>query len=130
MEKDIIKFNGYMIERFLLEKIDDIPKEKKKKLELSCTSFHNKEESNENLYKVSLNVISYTDKTKLDLTIDGIFEISKKIDENTKNVFLNITAPTIIYPYARAFISNVTAFDADETVILPVINFADLKLQN
>lgn len=130
MNKDIVKFNGYMIRSFLLEKIDDIPKEKINDVELNYRSFGNNAKGKENSYRVSLNIITYTDKSKLNLTLDGFFEISNELNDKDKMTFLNISAPTIIYPYARTFISNVTAFDIDKTVILPVINFADPKLHN
>lgn len=130
MNKDTIKFNGYMIQSFLLEKREDIPKEKNGQIELNCKSFGNNDKGKEDLYRVSLNIVTYTKNSKLDLVLDGFFEISKKIDEETKNYFLSVSAPAIIYPYARSFISNVTAFDVDKTVILPIINFADSKLHN
>lgn len=126
----MIKFNGYMIQSFLLEKDDNIPKDKKKDIELNCSSFKNNEKGKENLYRVTMNIITYTEKTKLNLTLDGFFEIPKTLDNEVKKYFLNVSAPAIIYPYARTFISNVTAFDVDDTVILPVINFADPKLRN
>lgn len=130
MEKNIVTFNGYMIRSFLLEKIDDIPKEKINDIELNYRSFRSNSKGKENSYRVSLNIITYTDKSKLNLTLDGFFEISNDLNEEDKKTFLNISAPTIIYPYARTFISNVTAFDIDKTVILPVINFADPKLHS
>ena len=128
MNKSIVKFDGYLIQNFMLEKIDDIPKEKKGDIELNCKSFGNNIKGKENSYRVSLNIVTYTEKSKLDLTLDGFFEISKDLGEENKKYFLSVSAPAIIYPYARTFISNVTAFDIDDTVILPVINFADPKL--
>ena len=123
MKENMIKFNGYMIKKFLLEKNNNIPKEKIQDLELSYNIFSN--DTKENLYKISLNVVTYTNRSKLDLTLEGFFDISEELDEESKEQFLYITAPTIIYPYARSFISNVTSFDIDDTVILPVINFAN-----
>lgn len=131
MKKDIntIKFNGYMIQKFLLEK-SDIPSEQKGNIELNCNSFKSNTKGKENSYRVSLNIVTYTDKSRINLILDGYFEISNDLDEKGKYYFLNVSAPAIIYPYARTFISNVTAFDIDDTVILPVINFADPKLRN
>lgn len=123
-KEDVITFKGYMIEHFLLEKIESIPKDKKGIVEIKSNSFQNTEKGNEQLYRVNLNVVTYTEVSKLDLTFEGLFEI-KNLDKDTIDYFLRVSAPAILYPYMRAFISNVTSFDIDSTVILPVINFAD-----
>ncbi|MFK7946988.1 MAG: protein-export chaperone SecB [Saprospiraceae bacterium] len=54
----------------------------------------------------------------------GFFEIHgnppKEVIENYKN----ISSPTIVYPYIRAFISNLTTSSGLNSVILPTIAFA------
>lgn len=127
MNKENIKFEGYMIQKFLLEKIDNIKKEEQGNINLEY-SFYTSNKSKE-LYRVSLNLITYTDNSKIDLTLDGIFNIPNNIDENIKQDFLTISAPAIIYPYMRTFISNVTSFDIDKTVILPILNFSNIKFK-
>ncbi len=119
-----IKFEGYMIQKLNLEKKDDIKKDEKGNISLNCSSYQNKEKGREDSYKVSMNINLYTNLSKIELVIDGFFIISKKIDDEIKKNFLEISAPAILYPYARTLISNITAFDADETVLLPIINFA------
>lgn len=119
-----IKFEGYMIQKLNLEKKDDIKKNEKGNINLNCSSYQNKEKGREDSYKVSMNISLYTNLSKIELVIDGFFIISKKIDEEIKKNFLKVSAPAILYPYARTLISNITAFDADETVLLPIVNFA------
>ena len=123
--KDTVKFNGYMIKKFVFEKIEKIPKEKKENFTLKCDVFSNDDKGKENCYCVSLSIDMFTDKSKLELTMNGYFEFPKKFDDTLKKEFLDVTAPAILYPYIRTFISNVTSFDIDNTVVLPVINFAD-----
>lgn len=125
-----VKFEGYMIQKLNLEKVEKIPKEKQKNINISCNFFKNKEKSKENSYKVSMNIEIYTNLSKIELVLDGFFMIPKEFEEENKKYFLEVSAPAIIYPYARTLISNITAFDADETVLLPVINFAGFKINN
>lgn len=126
MNKNSIEFTGYRINKFLLEKFDNIPDENKKHFNLEFNSYQNTEKGKENSYMISMNIITYTNQSKLDLTFDGFFEIPNNVNKETKEYFLSVSAPAILYPYIRTFISNVTSFDIDETVILPIINFAEL----
>lgn len=130
MEKDIVNFRGYMIRNFILEKMDDIPGKKQKSFDLECNCYQNDEKGKENQYRVTIGILIYTNMSKLDLTLDGFFEVPSDLNDEVKQNFLNISAPAILYPYARTFISNVTSFDVDETVILPIINFANLYNEN
>lgn len=128
--KDLVKFEGYMIQKFLLEKKSDIANVEKDIFKLKRGIMGNNQKDKKNSYCVSLTIEMYTNKSKIELTINGYFEVSKEINEKVKTDFLNISAPAILYPYARTFISNVTAFDIDETVVLPIINFANLEMQS
>lgn len=123
MKKESVLFNGYAIRSFSLDKLNDIPVEKKKKLDLKCNFYQNDSKGNENKYLVSLNLETYTDHSKITLVLDGFFEFLGNLNDEEKDYFLKITAPSILYPYARSFISIVTGFDMDGTLILPIINF-------
>lgn len=127
MNKNDVKFTGYMIKEFNLEKIENIPKEKEKQLSLATEVLTNSLKGKENSFCVSMKLELYTDKSKINLVFNGYFDIPKGIDEEVKTYFLKVSAPSILYPYIRAFISNVTSFDIDETVILPIINFANIN---
>lgn len=125
MNKESIRFNGYMIRNFHLEKDDNIPKEEQNSLNVRCSSYQKNDKGKTATYQVEIDVITYTKKSKINLVFDGFFEIPDSVDDEIKEYFLRVSAPAIIYPYARTFISNVTSFDADETVVLPIINFAE-----
>lgn len=123
MNKDKVIFNGYEIQNFILNKENNIPKEKKGNLTIRKKIMENPKKENE--YCLIMNLEMYTEDSKIDITINGYFDISKNIEEDIKDYFLQISAPAIVYPYIRTFISNVTAFDIGETVVLPIINFAE-----
>lgn len=73
-----------------------------------------------------MKIKTFTENTELYIEFDGFFDISEKLDEASKKYFLEVSAASIIYPYIRAFISNATALDTGNAVILPVINFASV----
>ncbi len=59
----------------------------------------------------------------------GEFRIS---EETTKEIYYNFTeisAPSIIYPYLRAFISNLTLQSGLKPIVIPPMNFAALPQQ-
>lgn len=123
MDKDKVIFNGYEIQNFTLNKENNIPKDKKGNLTIRKKIMENPKKENE--YCLIMNLEMYTENSKIDITINGYFDISKKMEDDVKDYFLQISAPAIVYPYIRTFISNVTAFDIGETVVLPIINFAE-----
>lgn len=126
MKKEAVLFNGYTIKSFTLDKMDNIPTGKQKNVDLKCSFYQNNSKGNENKYLVSLSLETYTNHSQIKLVLDGFFEFSNNFEKEQKDYFLNITAPSILYPYARSFISVVTGFDADGTLILPIINFNNI----
>ncbi len=51
----------------------------------------------------------------------GSFELENDIDQNTKQSFININAPAIMFPYMRSFISTLTSNIGNVTgaIVLP-----------
>ena len=126
MKEKSVLFNGYAIKSFSLDKLNDIPIEKQKKVNLKFNFYQNDSKGNENKYLVSLNLETYTDNALITLVLEGFFEFLYNPKEEEKNYFLKVTAPSILYPYARSFISIVTSFDTNGTPILPIINFNNI----
>lgn len=76
-------------------------------------------------YSVSLNVeVEKPDEYIASVTIIGICELHD--DTPNKDDILNINAPAILYPYARAELSLITAHPETTPLVLPVINFQAL----
>ena len=120
MENNKVTFKGFQIIKFGMEK--NVEEVKDKNIEIETTNFYNKK--NKNMYKVMLSVDAISKFRKISVEIEGIFEFDQNSNEEFIKEFLDITAPSILYPYCRAFISNVTSYDAHDALILPVLNFA------
>ena len=56
----------------------------------------------------------------------GVFKMYGNPSDDIIFNFKQISSPTIIYPYIRAFISNLTLQTGLDTVTVPTINFVDL----
>ena len=125
-KKNDVIFKGYLIDSLNIQKEPNILKEKQGTFNLKYRCQEN--ESKKNIFRVSLSLEDlYTNKSKINITLCGFFEFLGNFEEEKKNYFLKVSAPAIIYPYIRTIISNITAFDVDETAILPIINFADIE---
>lgn len=123
MAKDMVNFTGYSVQKILLEKAE--PKQETEdegKADISSTVSQNSD--NKRLYRLSLLTKTTTKRKSIEVEIEGYFEIDDDVDNDVVEYFLRVTAPSILYPYSRAIISNITSFDSTEAVILPVVNFA------
>jgi preprotein translocase subunit SecB len=57
----------------------------------------------------------------------GHFEMEgEDIPDTIKESFLHINAPSIVYPYIRAFVASFTALAGQKMINLPAINFIRL----
>lgn len=75
-----------------------------------------------NQYAVSLSVsVDKENEYEAAVTIVGFCEI----DDETPDLqdLLNINAPSILFPYARAELTLITAQPETDPVVLPVVNF-------
>lgn len=62
------------------------------------------------------------------VSISGYCEIDDNADK--KNTILQVNAPSILFPYARAQLSLLTAQPETVPIVLPVINFQQLYQQS
>lgn len=123
--KDLIKFDGYSVENFSVKKNINISEKQKNTIDIKYDTYVNNDKKFKNFYRSEFIIKIYTELSEIYIEFDGFFTISEKLNEEDKKYFLNVTAATILYPYVRTFISNVTSFDKGDPVILPIINFAD-----
>lgn len=119
------EFNGFKIEEFQLQKEQAIPRDIVNSVDFKI--FTGVKNNSKNIYMITLKLNIFTVDTKINLSIAGFFEISNNFSDEEKHYFLEVSAPAILYPFARSFISNVTSFDGDSPVLLPIINFAENK---
>ncbi len=83
-------------------------------------------DDNENLFRTVfiINITGKDNSFSLQVQAMGNFEILGKIPKNVKDNYLNISSPSIIYPYVRAYISNITLQSGMHPITIPPMNFA------
>ena len=84
----------------------------------------------EKTFLLTLNVVA-TDKDKnldLSLTIKGLFEYDTD-DMSELIPYISMNAPAIMFPYIRAYISNITALGGTQPIILPTLNVEGVGLE-
>jgi preprotein translocase subunit SecB len=83
-------------------------------------------DDNENLFRTVfiINITGKDNSFSLQVQAMGNFEILGKILKNVKDNYLNISSPSIIYPYVRAYISNITLQSGMQPITIPPMNFA------
>lgn len=76
-------------------------------------------------YIVTLDLdVEKEDEYIASVSLSGYCEIDDNADK--KDVILQVNAPAILFPYARAQLSLLTAQPETEPIVLPVINFQQL----
>lgn len=70
-----------------------------------------------------VSVISEDKSFNLQIQALAFFEINGDVDEAVRNNYLNISSPSILYPYLRAFITNLVIQSGMKPIIIPPINF-------
>lgn len=78
----------------------------------------------ENKYKLDLNIAIDDDNKALliDVLCHGFFEFDRDISAEDQNTFFNTSAPAILFPYIRAYITTLTSLSGIKPLILPTIN--------
>lgn len=78
-------------------------------------------------YKLQLdiNISNSENQFSVFASIIGLFEFDSDLDPVAKDKFFKINAPSILFPYVRAYISTLTSLSGMAPVILPTINMAE-----
>lgn len=84
----------------------------------------------EKTFLLTLNVVAKDKEQNLDLslTIKGMFEYDTD-DMNELIPYISMNAPAIMFPYIRAYISNITALGGTQPIILPTLNIEGVGLE-
>lgn len=80
-------------------------------------------DENEKTLTLTLSVIVKDEQGNFDLnmTINGMFEYDAD-DMNELIPYIGMNAPAILFPYIRAYVSNITALSGMQPIILPTLN--------
>ena len=84
------------------------------------------QKSNKNKFKtVFIITINLNNQPSFNFQVqaEGEFEVTGEPKQEVYSNFLNISAPSIVYPYIRAFISTTMLQAGLQPVIIPSINF-------
>lgn len=93
--------------------------------ELSLQVKVNVKKTNVNNYIVTLDLdVEKENEYISSVSLSGYCEIDDNADK--KDAILQVNAPAILFPYARAQLSLLTAQPETEPIVLPVINFQQL----
>lgn len=65
----------------------------------------------------------------LQVAMTGAFEIVGEIPNDALESLKNINMPSILFPYIRALVSNITTLSGMNPVILPAVNFVAIQQQ-
>lgn len=74
------------------------------------------------IYGVVIEISDVNKNVEIEVHAYGHFEFDKEADERKKEVFFNTSAPAMLFPYVRAYISTLTALSGINPIILPTIN--------
>lgn len=86
----------------------------------------------EHKYRLTFGV-SVSDENKsllIDILCHGFFDFEEDITDDEKKVFFNTSAPAILFPYIRAYISTLTTLSGVRGIILPTINLTAGAIPN
>lgn len=68
-----------------------------------------------------------TDENKvlnIEVKAYGFFEFDSEISSEEKNIFFRTSAPAILFPYVRAYITTLSSLSGVKPVILPTLNMS------
>lgn len=119
-----LKFLNFEIVKVIFDRSDNIVKEGEFEVNIQHITQINDE--NEDLFRTVfiININGKGNSFSLQVQAIGNFEILGKLPKNVKENYLNISSPSIIYPYVRAFISNITLQSGMNPITIPPMNFA------
>jgi len=121
--KVAITFKGYKINNVIFiadEKADDSNREIEVQLGIDPCIINEKE------FSVTFKLVVTDELNKLSIEMSAIafFATADSIVEDFKDSnFVRINAPAIVFPYLRAYISNLTVGAGFSPIVLPTLNF-------
>jgi preprotein translocase subunit SecB len=124
VEQPKLQFKGFEITKIVL---DRDPSVKSGNFDVDIQHIAQSQEENKNKIRTVF-IITINSKSQplfnFQVQAIGDFEIIGETEEKIYNNFMNISAPSIVYPYIRAFISTTMLQAGLQPVIIPSINFA------
>lgn len=122
MANPSLQFKRFEILKVLFDRID----QKSDNFIINITKTTRVSKENKNIFfsEILVDIKEQETNTSLQVLGFGDFEILGEAPPNVYENFTEISAPSIIYPYIRAFISNMTLQSGMNPIVLPTVNFA------
>lgn len=122
-EQTRFKFKSY---RIIKSNLSIAPSGKiKQNLNVTFSGIKNAICDSEYILDLGVVVTNADNSVGIDIEMRGFFEFDKALEEPEKSTFFAGSAPAIMFPYLRAYISTLTGVAGIEPIILPTINFVE-----
>ena len=79
------------------------------------------------LLEQQVEVSDENNKFKINIRTSAQFDFDEVLDDEKSFSFFIINAPAIVFPYIRAYISNLTALSGLSTITLPTLNLSEMS---
>ena len=79
------------------------------------------------LLEQQVEVSDENNKFKINIRTSAQFDFDEVLDDEKSFSFFIINAPAIVFPYIRAYISNMTALSGLSTITLPTLNLSEMS---
>lgn len=76
--------------------------------------------------KIVVDVAYNSNEFKINLKVEGYFEVSDNLEKNEVEEVLTLNGTSILFPYVRSMVSMLTSLDSTQAIILPTINTYNL----
>ncbi len=120
----ILKFLGHEISRVVFDKPLNFSHGE---FEINFEHLNHVNNENQNFFsaEIIVNIKSKSVEFNFQIQSVGFFEIIGEANKLVYDNFLNISAPTILYPFIRAFVSNFSLQSGMNPILIPTINFGN-----
>jgi preprotein translocase subunit SecB len=120
----ILKFLGHEISRVVFDKPLGFSHGE---FEINFEHLNHVNNENQNIFsaEIIVNIKSKSEEFNFQIQSVGFFEIIGDANKVVYDNFLNISAPTILYPFIRAFVSNFSLQSGMNPILIPTINFGN-----
>lgn len=118
------RFKGYKIIESSIKVSSEIEVSPQLHVEFEKTEGINEDERKMRLYLV---VSIKDDNNALNILVkaEGEFEFDADLSEETKDTFFKTSAPAILFPYVRAYITTLSSLSGQKPIILPTLNLSN-----
>lgn len=125
MAEQIAKFRfiRYEIMKSFIEIKDSNNISKELEVEFNRSSGINEEGLKYRL-ELKTSIKDKNENINIEVNAYGYFEFDDNIQEQERNIFFHTSAPAILFPYIRAYITSLTSLSGIDPIILPTLNLS------